>query len=116
MIKTSLEARIQEIKNVQMISEKFSKQEIILKTADDYNPYVSIQLINDKISLSDGLNQGELVKCYLNIYSKQHNDRYFTNINCWKIETLENIEDEIEPVPNPEDFDDEIPSIGQLPF
>lgn len=116
MIKTILESRIHEIKKVQMISDKFSKQEIILKTEDDYNPFVCVQLINDKISLSDGLTAGTLVKCYLNVFSKEYNDRYFTNINCWKIETLDNLDDDIEPVPNAKDFEDEIPSTGELPF
>jgi len=91
MIKTTFEGRIQQIGEVQQITDKFSKQEIIVNTNDEYNPLICVQLINDKISLSEGLEQGYLINCHVNIISKEYNGKYFTNVNCWKIETLDSV-------------------------
>jgi len=125
MIKTIFEGRIEKICEVQEFSEKFMKREIVLNSGDEYNPLICIQFVNDKISLCDGLEPGELIKCHLNIISKEYNGKFFTNINCWKIETLDSVASKTQPeqnhqiqkkpikkVPFPDDFE----SSDQLPF
>ncbi len=61
------------------------KQEFIVETPGQYPRKVCIQLWGDKID-EFSLKEGEVVKAYVNVESKEYNGRWFTNVKAWKIE------------------------------
>jgi hypothetical protein len=61
-----------------------TKQEYLIVTDDKYNPNILVEVINDKIALTDG----EIVDLDCNVKSKHwKDDKWFTSIEAWKKNT-----------------------------
>ena len=115
MIRTSVEGDVYLLNDKVQLTEKFAKRNIIIQTISQYNPHVSIDFINDKISLLDNIKQGDAVKIYVDVFSRQSNknpNQYFNNITGWKIETIHSAIKTEQPAEIEQD--DEIPD--ELPF
>ena len=91
MIRTAVEGDVYLLNDKNQITDKFAKRNIIIQTISQYNPHVSIDFINDKIRLLDNIKQGDAVKIYVDVFSRQSTknpNQYFNNITGWKIETI----------------------------
>ena len=91
MIRTAVEGDVYLLNDKVQITDKFAKRNIIIQTISQYNPNVSIDFINDKISLLDNIKEGDAVKIYVDVFSRQSNknpNQYFNNITGWKIELI----------------------------
>ncbi len=91
MIRTAIEGDVYLLNNKNQITEKFAKRNLVIQTISQYNPHVSIDFINDKISLLDNIKQGDAVKIYVDVFSRQSTknpNQYFNNITGWKIELI----------------------------
>ena len=82
-----LKGTIIEIKEVQVISEKFKKQEVILKQEGvEYDSDVPIEFIQDKgIVLVEGLKVGSAYEIDINISGRAWKDRHFVSLKAWKV-------------------------------
>ena len=86
---------IHSIGSVQQVSEKFKKQEVIVKTeaSSQYPQHIKIQFSQDKCSLTDALRAGQECKFHLNLRGKLYTgkdgvENAITNLECWKVEVL----------------------------
>ncbi len=79
------------------VSDKFKKREFILETKEssgsfDFTEYIKFQLVMDKCSLLDPFETGENMKVYFNLkgrkWEKDGKVSYFTNLDAWKIEKI----------------------------
>jgi len=102
-----LKGTILKIKDVQVISDKFKKQEVILKQADtEYDADVPIEFTQDKgIELVKGLKIGQNYNISINISGREWKDRHFVSLKAWKVEKLEGFE----PVESTSSADDSLP-------
>ena len=102
-----LKGTILKIKDVQVISDKFKKQEVILKQADtEYDADVPIEFTQDKgIELVKGLKVGQKYNISINISGREWKDRHFVSLKAWKVEKLEGFE----PVESTSSADDSLP-------
>lgn len=102
-----LKGTILKIKDVQVISDKFKKQEVILKQDDtEYDADVPIEFIQDKgIELVKGLKVGQNYNISINISGREWKDRHFVSLKAWKVEKLEGFE----PVKTTSSADDSMP-------
>ena len=102
-----LKGTILKIKDVQVISDKFKKQEVILKQADtEYDADVPIEFTQDKgIELVKGLKVGQNYNISINISGREWKDRHFVSLKAWKVEKLEGFE----PVESTTSADDSLP-------
>lgn len=91
-----LKGTILKIKDVQVISDKFKKQEVILKQADtEYDADVPVEFMQDKgIELVKGLKVGQNYEISINISGREWKDRHFVSLKAWKVEKLEGFESE----------------------
>ena len=115
MIRTSVEGDVYLLNDKVQLTEKFAKRNVVIQTINQYNNEVSIDFINDKISLLDGIKQGDAVKIYVDVFSRQSNknpNQYFNNITGWKIETIHSAVKTEQPAAVEQD--NEIPD--ELPF
>lgn len=65
----------------------FTKREIRVNDgAEKYDQDVQFTLIKDKTSLVEGMSIGTPVKVTYNIRSNEHNGRYYTDLQAWKLE------------------------------
>ena len=62
----------------------FQKREFVIETAGQYPKKVCFQLFGDKVN--DCPNVGEEVKVSFDPESREWNDKWFTQLNAWKVE------------------------------
>ena len=90
----NIQGKLIEIFDTIQITETFKKREFILQ--DNKNPeypeFITVELIQDKVSLLDNLNIGDEINVLINIKGrkwedKEGNIKYFNSIQGWKIES-----------------------------
>ena len=75
----------------QQVSASFKKRELVVATEEQYPQYISINFVQDKCDLLNGLNVGDAVKVGINLRGREWVDpqgdtKYFNDIQGWKIE------------------------------
>ncbi|SRR6056297_1015383 len=108
--------RIVEIFDTQRISDKFQKREFVLEMKETSNSgfefveMVKFQTVQDKCSLLDSFNVGDMVKVSFNLrgrrWEKDGRVSYFTNLDAWRIE---NVQSTNEPSTTDPDQDQSMP-------
>jgi len=94
------------------------KQDMIVETDGQYPKKICVSIWGDKIN-ENQLQIGNLLNIFYELESREYNNKWYTDIKAWKIETISRI---VTPMPNDEipttdnfysqDEDDE----GDLPF
>jgi single-strand DNA-binding protein len=80
-----LKGIIVKIGDIETISEKFSKREIVIETPGDYPQKISCQVSNKTIGLFDGKAEGQEVTCSINIKGREHQGKFYNTIEIWKV-------------------------------
>lgn len=75
-------------------ANNFLKREIVVQTEGQYPQDILIELVQNKTSLVDTLELGDLVKVHINIRGREWTNpqgevKYFNSIQGWKIERLQ---------------------------
>ena len=66
------------------------KQTFLLKTSAEYNNLICFQLFGeDKVQLLEHHNEGNMIEVFFNISSREYNNRYYHNVDAWKINGVE---------------------------
>lgn len=86
----SIKGNLIKINNIENIEgkegKKWTKQTFVLDTGAQYNNHICFQLFGeDKIQLIKDINKGDFIEVFFNVSSKEFNNRYFHNIDAWKI-------------------------------
>ena len=114
----------------EIISDRFQKREFVIEVENDrnnqWNDFIKIQLTKDRCDLLENIDLNENIKVYFNLrgrkWENKGNISYFTNIEAWRIEHMNEIKQsaEIPEMPDlasytiedvPADFEDD-----NLPF
>lgn len=100
-------------------SDKFKTRDFVIQTLDERWPQVvKFQLTQDKVHLIDACIPGEEVAVTFGLVGRVWNDKYFTNLNAFKVERVVQFADTtkpieqpkaVKPVHEPSLFDDETP-------
>ena len=88
-----IEGTIMVVGDVNVISEKFSKRELVIETSEvvDYTETICIEFQQKKMSLLNDFNVGDYVKVDFNLkgrsWQKDENSavRYFNTLQGWRI-------------------------------
>lgn len=67
-------------------SDTFQAREFVIKTDGQYPQYVKFQLVQDRCQAVDPFNEGDTIKVFFDLRGREWNEKYFTNLNAWKIE------------------------------
>lgn len=67
----------------------FQAREFVITTDGTYPQFVKFQLTQDKCSILDSYNEGEKVKVFFDLRGREWQDKYFTNLNAWKMEKVQ---------------------------
>lgn len=80
------EGKIVKIFDTEQKSDKFQAREFVIEVADGKFPQmVKFQLTQDKCNLVDDYSEGEEIVVDFDLRGREWNDRYFTNLNAWRI-------------------------------
>ena len=77
----------------QHVSDKFKKRDIVVTTQEQYPQHISIQFVQDKVSVLDGIIEGEEVEVGINLKgrewtSPQGEIKFFNTILGWRIDVV----------------------------
>ena len=87
VIKGKLSRKLSVESGTSKAGNEWKKQSFIIDTGSQYNPEICFQLFgDDKIELLKHHNEGDEVEVSFNLYSREYNNRYFHNIDAWRIE------------------------------
>jgi len=68
-------------------TETFQAREFVIEIAESQYPQlIKFQLTQDKCELIDSFQVGDALTVHFDLRGREWNDRYFTNLNAWKIE------------------------------
>ena len=67
----------------------FNKREFILILEDDYPQDVKLVCVKEKCALLDGVAVGDRVKVGFRIRGKEYKERYYVDLDAFRIEKLE---------------------------
>lgn len=115
--------RLHKIFDTEQKSASFSVRDFVIEVADEKFPQmVKFQLTQDKCALVDDYAEGDQISVDFDLRGREWNDKYFTNLNAWRIgradaqsgDTQERAAAEAAapvsaPVAPLDDFDDDIP-------
>ena len=110
--------RLHKVFDTEQKSASFSAREFVIEVADGKFPQmVKFQLTQDKCPLIDDYSEGEEITVDFDLRGREWNDKYFTNLNAWRIARAEASDGaqggDAAPASAPAaataDFDDDIP-------
>jgi single-strand DNA-binding protein len=114
-----IKGTIIKIGDIQQVTEKLSKREVVIETADNprYPQSIPVELVNDRTSLVDGMSAGDSVRAEVDIrgraWTKPGSEtKYFLSLNVYKLERIgasANKGGQHEPAPSSPDAQDSIP-------
>ncbi len=87
--KYELEGQIKVINSTQTFDSGFSKREFVITTEDKYPQDVKFETIKDGCDKLDDYNVGDNVIVSFNVRGNEYNDKYYVNLQAWKMEHVE---------------------------
>ena len=63
-----------------------AREFVILISEENYPQYIKFQLTQDKCVLIDDYKEGQKIKVHFDLRGREWNEKYFTNLNAWRIE------------------------------
>jgi len=67
----------------------WKKQEFVIETMEQYPKKICISLWGDKVDDLNNYQEGQSIKCGINIESREYNGRWYTDVRAWKMDPLQ---------------------------
>ena len=85
-----LTGKIKVIQEEQSFPSGFSKREMVVTVEDgNYPQDINLEFVKDKARLLDDLQLGDEVTVSFDIRGREHNGRYYNNLQGWKIRSAD---------------------------
>lgn len=85
-----LEGKVKVIMETQTFASGFSKREFVIEVEDGKFPQmIKFECIKDKAAQLDQLSEGDPVKVNFDIRGNEYKERYYVNLNAWKVTALD---------------------------
>ncbi|CAH1002627.1 hypothetical protein LEM8419_03499 [Neolewinella maritima] len=70
--------------------ESFKVRDFVIKADDNgkYDNFVKFQTSQDRTAILDDYTEGQQVKVHFDLRGRQWQDKYFTNLNAWRVEAV----------------------------
>lgn len=78
-----------ELKGVSAAGKDWKKQDFVIETSEEQYPKnVCITAFGEKSDILRTLTPGETIKVSLNLESREYNEKWYTNVNAWRIDKV----------------------------
>lgn len=89
-----VEGKVRKVMDVQTFDSGFRKRELIITTEEQYPQHLSIEFIQDKVDLLNGIKEDTPVRVSINLrgrewVSPEGVTRYFNTIQGWRVEKID---------------------------
>lgn len=81
-----MDGSVKLIYDTQSFPSGFQKREFVITTEDKYPQDVKFEVMKDKCTMLDAFKPGARVKVNFDIRGNEYKDRYYVNLNAWKIQ------------------------------
>ncbi|MBN2301079.1 MAG: DUF3127 domain-containing protein [Lentisphaerae bacterium] len=76
--------------DAQEFKSGFTKREFVVTTEDDRYPQdIKFECVKDKCAMLDNIMPGQKVKVSFDLRGNEYKDRYYVNLNVWRIEKFD---------------------------
>jgi hypothetical protein len=65
------------------------KQEFVIETTEQYPKKICCSVWGDKVESLRSFSMGDSIKVSFNLESREYNERWYTDVRAWKIESAE---------------------------
>ena len=84
-----LQGKLIEVFEEQQISGSFKKREFVVETNENnFTEQIKFELVQDRTDIIDPYKKGEDIKVSFNLKGRKWNDKYFVNVQAWRIERV----------------------------
>jgi single-strand DNA-binding protein len=117
-----IEGKLHKVFETENKTASFQAREfVILISESNYPQFIKFQLTQDRCGIVDKYNEGDMVKVYFDLRGREWNDKYFTNLNAWRVEAVSpEAENAPFPIEDPASFSESNETMeddfGDLPF
>lgn len=85
--KYEMDGKVKVVFDTQTFGSGFQKREFVITTADDKYPQdIKFEVLKEKCEMLDSLKSGQSVKVSFDIRGNEYKDRFYVNLNAWKID------------------------------
>jgi hypothetical protein len=81
----NLTGTIKVIGTAQEFESGFKKRQFVIRTSGEYPQEIALQFFRDKCDMLDKYKAGDSVTVWFNIVGREWDDKYFVNLNAWRI-------------------------------
>ena len=113
--------KIIKIFDEQTFNSGFTKREFVVQTQEQYPQPIKLELYKDKCEILNNFSEGDEVSVAFNLRGNEYKDRFYVNLNAWKIEKQNGSNDaagiDQSPIPSADDAPPEQDEeFNDLPF
>ncbi len=80
--------KLVKIYDVESKSASFQTREFVITTEETYPQFIKFQSVQDRVTIVEGYNVGDKVKVFFDLRGREWQEKYFTNLNAWKVERV----------------------------
>jgi len=114
-----VKGKIKVINDTQTFDSGFQKREFVVTTDEQYPQDIKLEFVKDKCGILDTYKVGQDVLVSYNLRGNEYNGKYYTNLQAWRVESGEAVEQASSPKANSEDTNggvDELPNFDEPIF
>lgn len=96
------------VKGTSKAGKEWQKMDFVIDTGDQFNPNVCFQLFGEEKTeqFLKSSKEGDNITVHFNVSSREFNGKYYTNLDAWKWETVQN---EAPGQPDPVNEEEDLP-------
>jgi single-strand DNA-binding protein len=79
---------VEKIYDTEQKTDTFQAREFVIRTEEQYTQYIKFQMTQDKCAMMNNFKEGDRIKVFFDLRGRQWQDKYFTNLNAWKVEAM----------------------------
>jgi len=81
--------KVVKVFDIESKTESFQARDFVIESVNDrYPQMIKFQLTQDRCSIVDNCKEGDDIKVYFDLRGREWNGKYFTNLNAWKVESI----------------------------
>jgi len=81
-----LEGILHKVYDTENKTASFQAREFVVKTDGQYPQFIKFQCTQDRCGIIDGYEEGSPIKVYFDLRGREWNEKYFTNLNAWRVD------------------------------
>lgn len=82
------EGTLHKVFDTEKKTESFQAREFVIKQDGNYPQFIKFQLTQDRCDIVNNFNVGDIIKVSFDLRGREWQERYFTNLNAWRIEAV----------------------------